>query len=401
MIEYYAIKKLIRKYPIGCDSISGYDTIYVKFLKRLIHDLDKNNIKYNINDEIENMTVTSDAESYSELDEENIIHSNKMNVIDEEIILIAEKKKKRNAYLKYASKPHESINYFDILSTEIIEKIFNAIPKTAFIKSYGSMVQVSKRWNQILSDSNYWRVKLAKENFKEQTNTDPKTIYFDILKIKQNILQNAKCSQNMSNWVKSHDNNKYVQENIEKIFKNYYESLTYIHRDKKEKFGYRNNSWASVQTEYIKEKGVNKYFDFDIEYYIICKLKERSDYLPDYLINDSKSQNILVGLFYDMDNKKMQIIDLYMYNKELLSYLPILNAQILVTENYIGKYNSSVHLLDENKVLIYSYNYEKSSDIWCTFNHRIDIKNHFRYIIFDHKGKYNFRLTNTCIKIIF
>ena len=93
MIEYYAIKKLIRKYPIGCDSISGYDTIYVKFLKRLIHDLDKNNIKYNINDEIENMTVTSDAESYSELDEENIIHSNKMNVIDEEIILIAEKKK--------------------------------------------------------------------------------------------------------------------------------------------------------------------------------------------------------------------------------------------------------------------------------------------------------------------
>ena len=391
--KQYEIKKIIYNYPCSCDREYGNETMHIKYIPQLLGDLANNEISFKIHDQKKYVSrlKREGRKYYTNYDCECAEYSKRLRFIADQEFLAAKKAEEKRVNLHKASKPHEYLNYFDNLSTEIILKIFKYIPE----EEYGVLHQVCRRWNQIHSNSQYWS---AKERIFANSCINPKNIYLDLLKIKQNLLINANCSQNMAFWLRGKIPNDYSQEKMDEIFKKYYQS-TYQEK-RHESFGYKAGNWGVVKPKYLTRGKANKYYDFTLLCILPILLQDLNyKYLPENLINESKPQNILVGLTLTC-NTRMQIIDMYKYNKEIIDYLPLLKAQISVTENFRGKYTVGVHILDENKIILYSYKYESESTEWTTFKQNIDIMQPFRYIIYDYIGNHLCSVTNTCIKII-
>ena len=388
------IKNLIYEYPCCCDNDNGHEIMQIQYIPKLLEDFAKKGIVFKIHDQkAYERTLKREAPYYyTNFDRECAVYSRRLRCIADQEFLAAKKADEKRAYLHQASKSHESLNYFDNLSTEIILKIFNYIHE----EEYGILHQVCHRWSQIHSNSQYWS---AKERIYANTYKETKNIYLDLLKIKQNLLNNANCSQNMDYWLKGKIPNEYSQEKIDEIFKKYYESTH--QKTRQERFGYKSENWGVVNPKYLTRGKANEYYDFTLQCTIPIQIKDLDyKYLPDYLINESKPQNIMFGLSIP-NNTRMQIIDMYKYNKEIITYLLKLKVQISLTENFRGKYKVSVHILDENKIILYSYNYETESIEWNTFKQNIDIKQPFRYIIYNYDGNHLGSVTNSRIKIVF
>jgi len=391
--KQYEIKKLIYNYPCGCEREYGNEIMNIKYIPKLLEDFVKNDIAFKIHDEkkYERRLKCMGRKYYTNFDRECAEYSKRLKCIADQEFLATKKEEEKREFLKQASKPHKYMNYFDNLSTEIILKIFNYIPE----EEYGVVHNVCQSWNQIHSKSQYWS---AKERLYANTSINPKNIYSELIKIKQNLLINANCSENMAYWLKGVIPFEYSQKKIDDILTKYYESTN--QEDRQERFGYRSGKWGIVKPKYLKKGKANKYYDFTLLCTIPIQIQDLTyKYLPEYLINESNPQNILFGLSFQ-NNTRMQIIDMYKFNKEIITCLPLLKAKISVKENFRGEYTVNLHILDENKIFIYSYKYKTNSDEWNTFNHTIDIKKPFRYIIYDYNGNHLASVTNTCIKIV-
>ena len=204
----------------------------------------------------------------------------------------------------------------------------------------------------------------------------------------------------MAYWAKGKNHFEYSQKNIGEIFTAFLESTSLYQKIIKKRYGYQAGCWAIVEPKYLTKGEDNKYKDFTMLSATLIQIKDLDNYLPDYVINQSKPQNILFG-HYIFNNMRMQIIDMHKYNKEIISYLVMLKAKISVTENFRRRYKVGLYILDADKIIMHSYNYVSHSEEWNTFTHIIDIKQPFRYIIYDYNGDYFSSVTNTCIRIVF
>ena len=125
--KQYAIKKLIYKYPCGCSEY-GNEIMHIKHIPKLLGDLVKDNIAIIIEDQKElarRLRRNDGREKCINYDREGAEYSRRLRCIaDQEYQehLAGKKAEETRAYLSQASKPHESLNYFDNLSSEIILK---------------------------------------------------------------------------------------------------------------------------------------------------------------------------------------------------------------------------------------------------------------------------------------
>ena len=115
---YSQVSKITTRYALDYNHRHCYKPMDTEHLSQLLEELDNAGIAYKIQDEQDNVDRINFVTTYEEY------------LIDEQHVKEAQRKaedngKEKSAYLQLASKPHESANYCDYLSTEIIEKIIS------------------------------------------------------------------------------------------------------------------------------------------------------------------------------------------------------------------------------------------------------------------------------------
>ena len=364
---YFEVTEITRNYLLEFKHIYGFNSICQSYLHELMQDLTINNIAYKIQDYTDDDNLLIFAKETPPMYKSDFRYGEiRTKFLNDERELEAKKKHEaKEAYLKIIDIYHQSsarpdsCSYFDLLSTEIIEKIFRSIPIGAFIECCDSLHLVCQRWHQILKDK-----------------------HFQVFKLRKNLLVNANCQENTSSWMVRIMRPVYFQDNIIQCFKDYYEpEFDFVVR--------RNLSNLVIVEKRFKD------YDCVINdcYYSITRSIE---YLESFNIHE------IFNLYRSsLDICKMQIIDLYIFNRDLILSLPKLKAKILYTELFLGYIIINIHLLDENKILISSYKEEFNSTTWIKLSHVIEITQPVRYIIFDHGSRIDLFVKNTSLCITF